>query len=81
MTNYIKSEFYRNINNKGNYLFLFGSIGFVIFINVALGIFAKGQVKFPYGNTKYSLSSFYTYMGLLMLISVFFSFISFWSGI
>lgn len=71
MTNYIKSEFYRNINNKGNYLFLFGSIGFVIFINVALGIFAKGQVNFPYGNTKYSLSSFYTYMGLLMLISVF----------
>ena len=38
MLNYIKSEFYRNINTKGNYLFLFGSIGFVIFINVALGL-------------------------------------------
>lgn len=71
MLNYIKSEFYRNFNTKGNYIFLFGSIGFVIFINVALGIFAGSQGDFPYGNTKFSLSSFYTYMGLLMLISVY----------
>lgn len=71
MLNYIKSEFYRNLNNKGNYIFLFGSIGFVIFINVALGLFANSQVDFPYGTTKYSLSSFYTYMGVLMLISTY----------
>ncbi|MDB8789160.1 ABC transporter permease [Romboutsia sp. 1001216sp1] len=71
MLNYIKSEFYRNINTKGNYIFLFGSIAFVIFINVALGLFAQSQVNFPYGNTKYSLSSFYTYMGLLILISIY----------
>lgn len=71
MFNYIKSEFYRNINTKGNYIFLFGSIGFVVFINVALGLFANSQINFPYGSTKYSLSSFYTYIGLLMLISVY----------
>lgn len=71
MLNYIKSEFYRNFNTKGNYVFLFGSMGFVIFINVALGLFANSQVNFPYGSTKYSFSSFYTYIGLLMLISTF----------
>lgn len=71
MFNYIKSEFYRNINTKGNYIFLFGSIGFVVFINVALGLFANSQVDFPYGTTKYSLSSFYTYIGLLMLVSAY----------
>ena len=71
MLNYIKSEFYRNINTKGNYIFLFGSMAFVIFLNVALGLFAKSQPNFLYGNTKYSLSSFYTWMGLLIIISVF----------
>lgn len=71
MLNYIKSEFYRNFNTKGNHIFLFGSIGFVIFINVALGLFANSQTNFPYGNTKYSLSSFYTFIGLLMIISVY----------
>lgn len=68
MFNYIKSEFYRNIHSKGNYMFLFGSIGFVIFLNVALGIFAKGEVNFPYGNTYFSFSSFYSSMGMLMIV-------------
>ncbi|MGL5694447.1 MAG: ABC transporter permease subunit [Peptostreptococcaceae bacterium] len=71
MLNYIKSEFYRNLNTKENYIFLFGSIGFVVFINVALGLFAKSQVNFPYGNTKYSISSFYAWTGVLMLISAY----------
>lgn len=71
MINYIKSELYRNFNNKGNYIFLFGSMGFVIFLNVALGLFANSQTNFPYGTTKYSLSSFYNFIGLLMLISAY----------
>lgn len=70
MINYIKSEFYRNINTKGNYIFIFGSIAFVIFINVALGLYANSQVDFPYATTKYSLSSFYSSMGFLMIICV-----------
>lgn len=68
MLNYIKSEFYRNINTKGNYIFLFGCIAFVIFINVALGMFANSQINFPYGNTKFSFSSFYTSMGFIMIM-------------
>lgn len=70
MLNYIKSEFYRNVNTKGNYIFLFGSMAFVIFLNVALGLFAKSQVNFPYGNTYFSLSSFYNGMGFLMILCV-----------
>lgn len=68
MLNYIKSEFYRNINTKGNYIFLFGGMAFVIFLNVALGLFANSHTDFLYGNTKYSLSSFYTFMEILMII-------------
>lgn len=70
MLNYIKSEVYRNINTKGNYIFLFGSIGFVIFINVALGLYAKSNVNFSSGNTEFSLSSFYTNIGILLCICV-----------
>lgn len=68
MFNYIKSEFYRNIHTKGNYIFLFGCMAFVIFLNVALGMFANSQVNFPYGNTKFSFSSFYTAMNVVMMV-------------
>lgn len=68
MLNYIKSEIYLNIKSKSNYIFLFGGIGFAIFLNVALGIYSNTQIDFPYGNTKYSFSSFYTFMGVVMLI-------------
>ena len=71
MLNYLKSEFYRNINTKGNYIFLFGSMAFVIFINVALGLYANSQIDFPYGTTYFSLSSFYNFMDLLIIISIF----------
>lgn len=70
MINYIKSEVYRTVRSKGNYIFLFGCIGFVVFINVALGIFAKGEVGFPYGNTYFSFSSFYTGMPIPMVLCV-----------
>lgn len=68
MLNYVKSEFYRNIHSKGNYILLFGSMAFVIFINVALGMFANGHTNFPYGNTRFSFSSFYASMGIIMII-------------
>lgn len=60
--NYMKSELYRNVRSKNNYLFLIGFVAFVILINVSLGLFANTQVNFPYGTTKYSLSSFYSSM-------------------
>ncbi len=68
MLNYIKSEFYRNIHSKGNYIFLFGSMAFVVFLNVSLGMFANGQENFPYGNTRFSFSGFYASMGIIMII-------------
>lgn len=68
MLNYIKSEFYRNIHSKGNYIFLFGSMAFVVFLNVALGMYANGHTNFPYGNTHFSFTSFYASMGIIMII-------------
>ncbi|WP_042272763.1 ABC transporter permease [[Clostridium] dakarense] len=68
MTNYIKSEVYRNLRSKGNYMFLFGGMGFVILLNVSLGIYANGQANFPYGNTGFSFSSFFTSMLTPMII-------------
>ncbi|GKX27711.1 hypothetical protein SH1V18_01910 [Vallitalea longa] len=68
MINYMKSEMYRNVRTKGNYKFLFGLMGFVIFINVALGIYANSQVDFPYGNTNFSLSSLYSSLTVPMCL-------------
>ena len=68
MTNYIKSEVYRNLKSKGNYIFLFGGMGFAIFLNIALGLYSNSQVNFPYGNTEFSFSSFYTSMSMIMIL-------------
>ncbi|WP_270943078.1 ABC transporter permease subunit [Romboutsia lituseburensis] len=68
MLNYIKSEFYRNINTKGNYIFLFGFMAFACFLNIVLGIFANNDASFRYGSTNFSFSSFYTSMGAIMII-------------
>lgn len=68
MFNYIKSEFYRNINSKSNYIFLFVCMAIVIFLNVALGLYANSHVDFPYGNTRFSLKAFYENMGFIMII-------------
>lgn len=70
MINYMKSEVYRNINSKGNYMFLFGGMAFAIFLNVALGMYANSQVNFPYGNTHFSFSSMYSSMSVVMILSL-----------
>lgn len=64
MINYIKSEVYRNIRSKGNYIFLFGCIAFVIFINGVLAGFVNNDPNFPYANTYFSFSSLYMSMGI-----------------
>lgn len=68
MLNYIKSEFYRNINTKGNYIFLFGFMAFACFLNIVLGTFANNDINFRYGSTNFSFSSFYTSMSAIMII-------------
>lgn len=62
MLNYIKSEVYRNLRSKGNYIFLFSCMAFVIFLNVVLVLFAKQDPKFPYANTYFSFTSLYSSM-------------------
>lgn len=72
MLNYIKSEFYRNINTKGNYIFLFGFMAFACFLNIVLGTFANNDHSFRYGSTAFSFSSFYTCMTPIILICLVF---------
>lgn len=64
MLNYIKSEVYRNLRSKGNYIFLFGCMAFVLFINGVLAGFANSTPNFPYANTYFSFSSLYMSMGI-----------------
>ncbi len=68
MLNYIKSEIYRNIHTRGNYIFLFSCMAFAIFLNVALGMFGNAHSDFQWANTEYSFSSFYTWMGVIMIM-------------
>lgn len=68
MLNYIKSEIYRNLRSKGNYIFLFGCMIFVIFLNVVLSMFVKSDPNFPYASTKYSFSALYTSMVIPLIL-------------
>ncbi|WDV48082.1 ABC transporter permease [Clostridiaceae bacterium M8S5] len=70
MLNYIKSEAYRNLRTKGNYIFLLSCLSFVTFINIALGLYASTQYNFPYGNTRFSFSNLYAGMGMPMMLCV-----------
>ena len=36
MLNYLRSEIYRNLRSKGNYLFILGAMAFVVFLNGVL---------------------------------------------
>lgn len=51
-------------------MFLGLCTAFVIFINVALGLFANVTENFPYGNTKFSLSSLYTGLYLALVFAL-----------
>lgn len=70
MINYIRSEVYRNLRNKGSYLFILGAMAFVVFLNIVLWIFAKNDTTFPYATTKYAFSSLYCSLQLTMIICV-----------
>lgn len=70
MINYIRSEVYRNLRNKGSYLFILGASAFVVFLNIVLCIFAKNDIAFPYATTKYAFSSLYCNLQLIMIMCV-----------
>ena len=68
MLNYIKSEFYRNLHSKGNYIYLFGCMSFVIFLNGVLAVFANNTPNFAYAGTWFSFSSLYSSMGIPLVL-------------
>lgn len=50
MLNYIKSELYRNVHSKGNYLYLIIPMILVIALNVTLYLFLQVEDTFHYAN-------------------------------
>ncbi|WP_455541873.1 ABC transporter permease subunit [Intestinibacter sp.] len=70
MINYIKSELYRNLRCKGNYIFTLGCVAFVLFLNIALAAFVHQDPNFPYANTYFSFTSLYLNMTIPMLLCV-----------
>ena len=70
MLNYFRSEIYRNLHSKGNYMFILGVMLFVVFLNVILWMFGNLDSTFPYNNTKYAFSSLYANMKIPMVLCV-----------
>ena len=70
MTNYIKSELYRNLRSKGNCFFILGISACVVFLNVVLSIFAKNDPTFKYGTTGFAFSSLYYSLHFVMYMSL-----------
>lgn len=70
MINYIRSEVYRNLRHKGNYLFILAAMAFVVFLNIVLWIFVKNDTSFPYATTKYAFSSLYCNLRFIMIMCV-----------
>ena len=52
MLNYLRSEIYRNLRSKGNYLFILGAMAFVVFLNGVLWMFGNTDVSFSYNKKK-----------------------------
>lgn len=71
MINYIRSEVYRNLRSKGNYLFIISLMAFAVFLNIVLWLFVKSNANFPYATTKYAFSSIYSSLQLLMILCSF----------
>ena len=59
MLNYLRSEIYRNLRLKGNYLFILGAMAFVVFLNGVLWMFGNADANFSYNNTKFAFSSLF----------------------
>ena len=68
MINYIKSELYRNLRSKGNYIFIASLIGFGVFCNIVLYLLAKNFTDFPFATTEFAFTSLYSSLSLLMYL-------------
>ncbi|MDF2906924.1 MAG: transporter permease [Herbinix sp.] len=70
MISYIKSEFYRMLHSKGSYLFILICSVLLVSANVVLAVVGKTEENFPYNNTSFSLSLFYSYLPIVFLLCV-----------
>ncbi|MBE6053845.1 MAG: hypothetical protein E7212_08005 [Clostridium sartagoforme] len=69
MINYIKSEIYKNLRLKENYITIIALMAFVIFLNIVLHLFAKQYPDFSYANTSFAFSSLYTSLYVVIMFS------------
>ncbi len=70
MISYIKSELYRIFHSKGSYLFIIICSALLISANVVLAVVGHTEESFPYNNTSFSLSLFYSYLPIIFLLCV-----------
>lgn len=66
MIKYMRSEVYRNLCNKKNYVFLFGCMFLAILVNVVLCICNNYQADFLYGNTIFVFKTYCSSIPVLM---------------
>ncbi len=60
MLSYLKSEFYRIWHNKGSYLFIAICSLLLVSSNIILAAVKATEPNFPYANTYFAFSSFYS---------------------
>lgn len=70
MLSYIKSELYRLLHSKGSYLFIFICSALLISANVVLAVVGQIETSFPYDNTAFSLSLFYSDLVIVFILCV-----------
>lgn len=70
MISYIRSECYRLLRVKGSYLFILICSTLLISANVVLAIVGHVEENFPYNNTGFSLSLFYSYLPIIFLLCI-----------
>jgi ABC-type transport system involved in multi-copper enzyme maturation permease subunit len=70
MISYIKSEFYRLLHSKGSYLFVIICSALLISANVVLAVIGRTEKDFPYNNTSFSLSLFYSYLPIIFILCI-----------
>lgn len=68
MLSYIKSEFYRLLRTKGSYLFIVVCTLLIVSANVILAAVNHSEANFPYANTEFSLSLFYTSFSMVFIL-------------
>ncbi len=70
MINYIRSEFYRLLRNRGAYVFILICSALITSAHVVLAVVARKEQNFPYANTDFALGLFYTSLSVVFLLCI-----------